>query len=164
MKRLNLLQTFNAMRIFLELEYDKTQFDDIATMLTALILCKNQPDWQSNPQVDLMKFNPTFDEAGWIDWMHSVQEVLKKNNILDDAYHVTFTTELAFEFMVAYVAYFHVRFSGYDETGLIELSQIGVLLNQVYKVKQQDTDPIWQLWLQAVDHAINDSYPLDAFC
>lgn len=148
MKKLNLLQTFQAMRIFLELEYDKTQFDDIATMLTALILCKNKQDWQSNPQ--------TFDGAGWIDWMHSVQEVLKKNSIFDDADHVTFTTELAFECMVSYLSYFHLRFSGYEE--------IAVLLNQVYHAKHQDIDPTWQQWLQAIDHAINDTYPLDAFC
>jgi len=66
MKKLTELQAFNAMRRFLEGYYERTNSDDVGSLLGDLQLCQD---------------GGTFDPAAWEDWMDAVEEVLKENKV-----------------------------------------------------------------------------------
>ncbi len=65
MHKLNEIQAFNSMRLFLEKYYELTSSDDIASLLSG------------------MQFIPgdsTVDPAMWDDWIKSVNKVLSSKN------------------------------------------------------------------------------------
>lgn len=64
-KKLTELQAFNAMQKFLEGYWERTNSDDVGSLLGDLQL---SPDGR------------TFDPAAWHDWIESIEEVLKENN------------------------------------------------------------------------------------
>jgi hypothetical protein len=63
-EKLTNLQAFNAMRKFLEGYYERTNSDDVGSLLGDLQL--------------LSGGGGTFDPAAWHDWIRSVKEVLSE--------------------------------------------------------------------------------------
>ncbi len=61
MKRVTILQAFEAMKVFLEGYYERTQSDDIGSLLGDL---------------DFLEDGITADPAAWGDWMGSVRKIL----------------------------------------------------------------------------------------
>lgn len=59
------LQAFNAMRTFLEMYYERTQSDDVASLLGDL---------------QLVAKNATADPAAWHDWIIALERVLSHAN------------------------------------------------------------------------------------
>jgi hypothetical protein len=145
-KKLTFFQTFNAMRIFLSMQYDKAQSDHIGTICGSLNLWKKKPDWKENPD--------TFDPTAWKDWLKSVSKTLHDFNINRNPKTIIFNEEIAFICMQNYLQCF------YDQT---PWEDVGIILENLKNSEQIDTDPTWQQWLQAVDHSINETYELDVY-
>ena len=61
--KLTELQAFNAMRLFLEKQYEMTDSDDIASLLSGMQFL---PD------------DTTVDPAIWLDWEKAISKVLKE--------------------------------------------------------------------------------------
>jgi len=145
-KTLTFFQTFNAMRIFLSMQYDKDQSDHIGTICGALNLWKKNFDWKENPD--------TFDPTAWQDWMKAVHKALQNLNIHQEPTKIMFNDEIAFLCLQNYIQIF------YDQT---PWEDIGALLNKVKQAQHSNPDPVWQEWLQAIDHSINETYELDIY-
>jgi len=88
MKHFSFIQTFNAMRIFFSMRYERTQLDQLGTLCGDYNLWKDKPDWKENPD--------TFDPAAWRDWVKSVLKTLQELGINKDPKTIIFNEEIAF--------------------------------------------------------------------
>jgi len=65
-EKLTILQAFKAMEKFLEGYYQRTNSDDVGSLLGDML-----PSYTKTI---------TMDPAAWQDWLHAINEVLKQNN------------------------------------------------------------------------------------
>lgn len=144
LKQLTFFQTFNAMRIFLSLYYDRTHADNIGMLLGALRLFKDSEDWRENPA--------TWDSAAWEDWMDGVHKTMQDLGITQNPKLIIYNDEIVFLCIKNYLQLFYDQFPFPD---------IGIILEYLKNSKHISSDPIWQQLLQAIDHSINETYPLD---
>lgn len=145
-KSLTLFQAFNAMRVFLNLYFDKTKADDIAILLGGLHLSNNHYDWKENPQ--------TWDSAAWDDWMDGVHKTLQDMKVDQDPKEFIYDEWIAFLCMKNYLQLF------YDQVPFQDVNQLLKFLNEIQRV---DTNVEWKQWLLAINHSIHETYELDAW-
>lgn len=138
-QKLNFLQTFNAMRIFLSMYLDQKESSDLSIILSSLRLFKDSFDWRENPM--------TWDPAAWDDWMRGVYKTLNDLNIKKKPKDLLYDTELAFLCMKNYLQLF------YEEIPYEVLSDILKCLD--------DRKRSWPIWEISVNHSINETYSLD---
>lgn len=138
------LQNFNAMRIFLHLYIEKYPSVDLTVILASLHVFKDNPDWKENPL--------TWDPAAWDDWMNGVYKTLKDMNIQQDPKNIIYDENLSFLCMTNFLYLF------YQE---IPYEDVGNLLARLNDATQSTSDDIWNMWLQAVNHSIHDTFLLD---
>ncbi len=144
-KKLTFFQTFNAMRIFLSMYFDKHRSSDLGIILSSLRLFKDKSNWKENPT--------TWDPAAWEDWMDGVEKTLYDLGIQKNSKEIDYTPWVAFLCMKNYLQLF------YDEISYEIIGEILVLLNSV---KENSVNNIvWFDWLTAINHAINETYELD---
>ncbi len=144
---LTFFQTFNAMRVFFSIQYDKTQSDKLGTLCGALNLWKQRPDWQENPQ--------TFDPTAWQDWIDAVNKTLKDlYSTSKNPKDVVYDEETAFLCMKNYLQHF------YDQTSW---ESIKMLLQNMQEASTTKNSQLWSEWLEAIDHALHETYELDVY-
>lgn len=140
---LNLLQTFNAMRIFLDIYFEQHESADIATILGSLQLCM---PYNNNPLQA-----PTIDRAAWHDWINAVKKTLIAEGV-NLTSQTRFNTQQAYTCMLNYLELFYKKYHFEDVKSLLIL---------IHKMQYTLNDTLWQQWLLSINHAINDSYPLE---
>lgn len=143
-KKLTSFQVFNSMRIYLSIYHTKTNAEDIGMLLGGLQLFKDFDDWQENPE--------TWDPPAWEDWMDGVDKTLNDLKIKTHFKKIAYDEDIAFLCMKNYLQLLYNQFSFED---------VGNLLKILNNSQSTTSDPIWQQWLQAIDHSINNTYPLD---
>lgn len=144
-KKLTFKQVFNAMKIFIDMYFQKNISADIATILGALRICENEQNGDENEIV-------TFDGAAWDDWMDGVKKTMEVLNIKEDPKKLLYDEEVGFLCMKNYLQLFNNQFHWED---------IESLLNYINRAKHVYGDKVWNDWLQAIDHSINETYQLD---
>lgn len=145
-KKINLYQTFNAMRVFLNLYCENHQADDIAMLLGGLHLANNTEDWQENPR--------TWDPPAWEDWIDGVNKTLYDLNIQKNPKEILYDEWMAFMCMKNYLQLFYNQFS---------YSDIKNVLILVESVQQSTSNIVWNMWLQSIQHSVNNTYKLDGW-
>lgn len=140
-QQLTLFQTFQAMRIFLDMYFQDHESADIATILGSLQLCDTYQENEIHPE--------TWDPAAWKYWMNGVDKTLSDHKINLDLTDIRFTTELAYQCMQNYLELFYMRFHFED---------LQLVLQLLHQAKHVTTDPVWQQWQQAIQNALNNSY------
>lgn len=147
MKLFSFIQAFNAMRIFFQMQYDQTNSESIGTLCGDFNLWKDKPDWKENPD--------TFDPSAWQDWIDGVNKLIHDtNNITQDPKKLLLNEETAFLCMQNCLQFF------YDHT---PWKDILTLHNKLQHAQHSNSDPVWQEWLQAINHSINETYALDVY-
>src|SRR5687768_9525314 len=131
--KLTFIQSFNSMRTFLSMYYDKTHSNKIGVMAGSLNLWKKTQNWKLKPQ--------TFDPRAWDEWLTCVHNTLQDLNIQENPEQFLYNEESAFLCMQNYFKYF------YDQTSWQDVGNLVELLKQA---KYVETDPIWQEWQQAI--------------
>jgi len=143
-KKLTLLQTFNAMRVFLSLYQDKTHDEDIAILLGGLHLFQDRPDWEKNPT--------TWDSAAWEDWMDGVHKTLSDLQIKQSPKTYIYNEVTAFLCMKNYLELF------YNQVPFTGVKNVLKVINKIDPVINNSN---WKEWENAVNHAFNKTYALD---
>ena len=143
-KNLSFFQTFNAMRIFLSLCYEKTHGDNVGMLLGGLRLFKDNKDWQKNPI--------TWDSAAWEDWMDGINKTMQDLKITQNPKLIIYNDEMIFLCIKNYLQLFYDQF---------HFADIGIVLEDLKNTKHIPSDPTWQRLRQAIDHSINETYSLD---
>lgn len=143
-ENLNLLQAYNAMRIFLSLYHEKASKEDIAMLLGGLRLFKDKEDWQENPE--------TWDSPAWQDWMDGVNKTLQDLDIKQDPKAILYDDTMAYLCMKNYLQLLYNQFP---------FENIQELLKIMASSMRVESDAIWQAWLQAMKHAKHETYSLD---
>lgn len=141
--QLSLLQTFNAMRIFLDMYFQQHESADIATILGSLQLCM---PYGNDPLIA-----PTIDPAAWHDWINAIKKTLKVYN-MQLTPQTIFNPELAYQCIQNYLDLFYKEYYFED---------VEIVLILINRAKHTPDDPLWQQWLIAINHAVNNSYPLE---
>lgn len=144
--QLTFIQTFNAMRIFFNMRYGKTHSDQIGTLCGDYNLWKDKPNWKENPE--------TFDPAAWRDWMKAVHQTLQEFKIDQDPKKMLFDEEIAF------LCVEHCLQAFYEHTPWEDIHNF---YNELKYAKHIESDLIWNEWLQAIDHAVHETYELDMY-
>jgi len=145
-KKLTLYQTFNAMRVFLNLYCERNKADDITMLLGGLHLANNSNDWQENPR--------TWDPPAWEDWMDGVNKTLQDLHIQEDPKKILYDEHTAFLCMKNYLQLFYNQFS-YDD--------IKQVLNLLQSAQQNSNNAVWNIWLLSIQHSMNETYELDGW-
>lgn len=143
---LTLLESFNAMRTFLNLYCEQNKADDIVMLLGGLHLANNHSDWQENPR--------TFDPPAWDDWMDGVHKTLQDLNIKDNPKVISYDDKASFLCMKNYLQLFYNQFS-FDD--------IGDVLKVLDSANQEKNNFVWNQWMKSIDHVKNNTYDLDTW-
>ena len=146
MKKITFIQAFNAMRIFLSMEYHRTKSENLGTLSGSLNLWTDKDDWKENPE--------TFDPAAWDDWMTGVERTFQNLGYKEDPKNSFYDEELAFLCMKNYLQVFNEQFEWQD---------VAMLLSRLNNVQHVQNDFLWQEWLKAIKYSITETYALDVY-
>lgn len=144
--RLTFLQTFNAMRTFLNMYYDQTQAIKIGVLAGGLNVWNKNFDSQIDPI--------TFDPQAWDNWLKSVHQILINHNINVDPKEYIYDEDIGFLCMQNYFQ------SSYNQILWQDLKDLVEILKRAQHI---EFDPVWEQWLQAITHVLNNSYELDVY-
>ncbi len=135
-KNLSFFQTFNAMRIFLSLCYEKRNENNIGMLLGGLRFFKDNQDWRENPV--------TWDPA----WMDGVNKTMQDLKINKNPKLITYNDEMVYFCIKNYLQLLHDQFP---------FSDVGVVLENLKNAKHIASDSIWQQLQNAINHFINET-------
>lgn len=130
--KLNTLQAFNAMTLYLDKYYFANLSDDLGSLLGGFQLFEEGSTW---------------DPAAWHDWINSINRVLNKKNADKD----TFTILQAFQIMTSFLEKYY-ELTSYDDIAAILSPLITFEKNQDFNA------PEWKAWVQCVNKVFYENY------
>lgn len=133
--KLNTLQAFNAMTLYLDKYYNITASDDIGALLGGFQLFEEGGTW---------------DPAAWHDWMDSVNSVIN-NKFKKDKVEENLTILQALNVMISFLEKYYE---------LTSYNDLGIILNSLnlFEKNNDFNSLVWRDWVECVNKVLYENY------
>lgn len=147
MYKINFIQAFNSVRIFLDLYNNEHKIDNLFVLNGALRMWPSaKRNWEIEPQI--------MDRIEWINWTKAISDVLGELDIEGDIREIIYNEEILFSCLKKYLKVVALKYDWPEVRRFVDI------LN---KIELVEPDPLWGMWIESVNHALRGTYELDVF-